>query len=474
MLGRQSIARNIGWLAFGNVVVKPFWFVFLLLTARLLGSAGYGQFMFAISLVTVAAAVLEGGIDVLTVREISSSPQKYDTYLGHTVVFKLLSGIVGSAAIIAVAFLFRMSWETITLVFFASFFSMSNAMLTHFRSFFRSFEVLKYEATSVILEKASVIVLCGFALLMHKGVVAYMIGYAAAYCITCVVTFAVLFTRIGAFRLHLNLSYFWAEILRPALPFAIMNLFIIIYFRSGTIMLNALLGREDLVGYYNVGYKLVESFMLFPTIIVAPIYPVISRKKDDVMGVRSVLLDAVRVLLFMSVSVSSVIFIFRENFTLLFFGAGYKSATTSVGILALTMIPISLNFAAGSLVAALGRQKRSNLFIFAVTMLNIVLNYVLIRVWSVEGAAVTTVITEVLLVIFNIEIVRDYLPWGTLLKVGGKAIFPALVAGILVSTILARFDFPVQLALSLMVLLLGYFSLSIVTWGDMKRLARIR
>ena len=471
---RQSIAKNIGWLALANTVVKPFWFLFIMLTVRLLGSVGYGEFMLAISFVSVAAAVLEGGIDVLTVREISTGPQRYDTYLGNTMVFKLSSGIAGSIAIVAITFLFRMSWQMILLVSVACFFSMANTLLSHFRSFFRSFEVMKYEAISVILEKTSVIVLCGFILLVHRDVVSYMIGYSIAYCITCIVTFVILLNRIGRFRMQINLSYFWLNILKPGLPFALMNLFIIIYFRSGTIMLSVLTGRDDLIGYYNAGYRLVESFMLFPTIIVAPIYPVISRSKENVASVRSVLLYSARILLFISVSVSFVIFVFREQFTLLLFGAGYKAAATSVGILALTMIPISLNFGAGILVAALGRQGRSNVFIFVVTLINILANYILIKVWSVEGATLTTVITETLLVVCNIGIVHDYIPWNSILKLSGKTILPAVVAWLLVLTIIGKLSFPVQFVSSLTILLTGYFLLKVVTWEDLKRLASIR
>ncbi len=470
MLERQSIARNLGWLALGNVAVKPFWFVFLLLTARLLGSAGYGQFMFAISLVTVAAAVLEGGLDILTVREISTDPRKYERYLGHTVTFKLLSGLIGSAAVVAITVLLGMGREVITLVFFAAFFSVSNTLLLHFRFIFRSFEVFKYEALSVILEKTSVIALCGAVLLMHKSVVAYMIGYASAYCITCLVTLAVLLVKIGMPKMQLSLSYFWSEILKPALPFAIMNLFIIIYFRAGTIMLKALTGQEELVGYYNAGYRLVESFMLFPTIIVAPIYPVISRIRDNPEEVRRVMSEAMRALLFVGVSIALPILIFRQKLTLLLFGEGYRNAVACVGILALTMIPISIEYAAGTLVAALGRQGKSNWFVFATTVLNLVLNYFLIREFSAYGASWTTVLTETFLVICNLVLVRDYIDWHRLLSLLLKFTLPPLLVGALMLTPIGEASFSIQIVIAGVVMLGGYFLLKLITVDDLKKL----
>ena len=460
-------------MAVGNILVKPFWFLLLLLTARLLGAADFGQFMLAISIVSVASVILEGGVDILIVRELSSKPEEYPSFFGNTSVLKLALGVISSVASIAACFILKMNWEMLALVCLASLYSISNTLLLHFRSTFRAFEILKYEAISTIIEKASVIVLCGGILLMHLGVRAYMIGYVVAYGITCVSTFAIVLFKLGVPTFRLRSSYLWTNIIKPALPFAILNLFAIIYFRSGTIMLQAITGREELVGYYNAGYRLVESFMLFPTIIVAPIYPVISRNKGDIDKVRRVMTDAARALFFIGISISIPIFIFRERITLLLYGEGYRLATNSVGILALTMIPISLNFAAGTLVAALNRQSKSNVFVLAVTIINLILNYFAITAFSTNGAALTTVITETLLVSFNLFVVRDYIPWRSVLDLFVRAMAPALVAAFLAHTLGANLSFAVQLPIALVIMLIGYFSLKLVTFNDIRKILRI-
>ncbi len=470
---RQNITRNIGWLALGNLVVKPLWFVLLLLTARLLGAAEFGQFMLAISFVSVASVVLEGGVDILTIRELSSKPQEFETFFGQTTALKVFSGVVSGISAIVASFVLKMEWEITTLVFLASFYSISNALLLHFRSVFRAFEVLKYEAVSMIVEKGSVIVLCGAILLMHLGVRAYMLGYVIAYCLTSIVTFITVLVKIGIPKFQPRFSYLWSHVLKPALPFAILNVFTIIYFRSGTLMLGAITGREELVGYYNAGYRLVESFMLFPTIIVAPIYPVISRNRGDAEQVRMVISEAVRALLFIGVSVSFPIFIFREQFTLLLFGEGYRSAISSVGILALTMIPISVNFAAGTLVAALDRQSKSNLFVLIITAINLVLNYASIKVIGVYGAALTTVLTETLLVVCNLFVVHDYIPWRKLLDLFLRAVVPASLAGAIMLTPIGKMNFPIQLIFASFVMLGGYFFLKLITFDDLRKLLRI-
>jgi Polysaccharide biosynthesis protein. len=91
---REPILKNVTWLAIGNLIVKPFWLILLLLTARILGAAEFGQFMLAISFVSVASVVLEGGVDILTVRQLSVNPEELATFTGHTIMLKFMSGII--------------------------------------------------------------------------------------------------------------------------------------------------------------------------------------------------------------------------------------------------------------------------------------------------------------------------------------------------------------------------------------------
>lgn len=468
---RQPILKNVTWLAMGNLIVKPFWFALLLLTVRMLGAVEFGEFMLAISFVSVASVILEGGIDILTVRQLSTNPDELEIFLGHTMAVKVISGILSGVVAIASAYLLKMNINVIILVSIASLYSISNALLLHFRSVFRAYEILKYEAISIILEKGTIIALCGSILLMHTGVRAYMIGYTIAYCSTALFTFIILLKRIGKPHLKIQFPYLWSSVLKPALPFAILNLFTIIYFRSGTLLLGSLTGREDLVGYYNAGYRLVESFMLFPTIIVAPIYPVIARNRDNPEEVRRVLIEAFRALLFIGVLVSFPIFIFRQEITLLLYGSGYIKATAAVGILALTMIPISINFAAGSLVAALNRQGKSNVFIIVITILNLLLNYFLIRAFFTEGAVVTTILTETLLVLSNLYVIRDFVLWNELLLLCFKGIVPSIAVWWLVKfTFLAHLSFVVQISVSAVIMVAGYFLVKLITVNDIKKI----
>jgi O-antigen/teichoic acid export membrane protein len=99
--------------------------------------------------------------------------------------------------------------------------------------------------------------------------------------------------------------------------------------------------------------------------------------------------------------------LWRELWTNLLFGAGFAPAAGTVGLVALAMIPVGLTFVLGTVVAAAGRQTRANGFIVVATIINLLLNAWLIPRWAAEGAATTTVITELCICAGNFWVARD-------------------------------------------------------------------
>jgi O-antigen/teichoic acid export membrane protein len=277
---------------------------------------------------------------------------------------------------------------------------------------------------------------------------------------------------LGPVRGPVEPGELWRGVLRPALPFALMNVFTIIYFRSGTLLLAYLTGRDDLVGHYNAGYRLVESFMLFPTIVTAPLYPVLARRHGEGDALSPLLADAARVILLVTLAIVLPLALYHAEFTALFFGDGYRAAAPAVGIVVLAMLPVGMNFVFGSMVAAGGRQPRGNVFIGAVTVLNVLLNLAAIPRWGAAGAAAVTVLTELALVGANAWVVRDYVRWRELRATAGRL---ALAAGVATAAGLAagaRLVFPLGPVVVVLALGAAAFALRLVTAAEVRRFLR--
>jgi O-antigen/teichoic acid export membrane protein len=456
-------------LAAAHIVIKPLWFIFLLYSARKLGPEGYGDYMYAISFISIIAAVFEGGVDIATLRELSSRPAAVSTLAAHTSILKILSGLVVGGIAVLLSSLLDVAPLVKHLILFSIVYSLCNSLMIHYRHIFRAFEVLKLEAQSIVTEKLSVVVVAGVFLFFSADVSLFTLSFSLAYCLALCFTISLLKRHFGSFQWKFDLRYMWAFVLRPALPYALMNFFMIVYFRSGTIMLERITGRSEIVGYYNAGYRLVESFILFPSIIVTPLYPTFTRFAQDKAKIAAVLANASRFVCLVSVVISFPIFLFKEDFTRLFFGAQYASASIAVGVIGLAMIPVGFTWVFGSLVAAIGRQPRANWYIAFVTCLNLLLHYLLIPRMGLLGASLSTLVTETSMALCCIWVVRDYGFVAGLKKFAFLVILPLMVILILKELGFYPQSFVVGLVVTLSIITLSFFALRLVTVAEVKK-----
>ena len=469
-MDRQSIRSNIRWLALGSVAIKPVWFLFLLISTRRLGAGEFGRTMLALSFVSIVAAILDGGIATHVIRRLSGDSSAYPRLAAHSYTLRILSALAVATITLILYCFHGIVPVGMSLILPALAFVLFNNLMNHARAFFRAFEVMRFEAISIVVEKVAVMALCLLPLLLAPRAQNYLLAYAVAYGLAAAVTLIMARRVTGPPQGPVEAKHLWQEVLKPSLPFALMNLFAIVYFRSGTLLLSYLTGRNDLVGHYNAGYRLVESYMLFPTIITGPLYPVLARRRGEGVTLSPLLLSAARAILLISLAITLPLTLFHREFTALFFGPGFGAAATSVGIVVLAMIPVGMNFVFGSMVAASGRQPRGNVFIFIVTVLNVLLNLAAIPRFGAPGAAAVTVLTELGLVSCNLWVVRDYIRWAecrTLAIRMALAVAVAAAVGVLLG---ARLAFPLGPALTVATFGAAAFGLRLVTLEDARRL----
>ncbi len=392
---RLGVAHNIRWLAAANFGVKPFWFIFLLFSARYLGPAEFGAYMFTFSFVSIVSAFFDGGVDLLAVRELSIHKEAFVDFFARSSVTRVGLSLAAGLAAIAIGYVFHFPIGTPVLLVTAVVYSVSNALMIHARFVFRAFEILQNEALSIVVEKGLVIAFGTFVLLRGARAEGFAISYAAAYFLSCLLTLGLMIKVVGLPRWRLTfLPSLWSTILRPALPFALLNIFTVVYFRSGTVMLGWLLGREDAVGEFNAGFRLVESYMLFPGIITAPLFARFSKPGESMEVLSALAANAFRGVIGLTICIAIPIFALQREVTELFFGPSFREASRVVGIIALAMIPVGASFVFGTLIAATGLQQRANRYIGLVTGLNILANFLLIPVFGTAGAAMVALGTE--------------------------------------------------------------------------------
>ncbi len=467
MKERQSIMRNFRWLAGTNLAVKPLWLFFLFYSARVLGPNQFGEYMLALSYVSLVYSILEGGIDIFTVRELSTGRKEFQHLFPNTMFIKAVSGLGTVCVVIILSMVLLSSTVPSIILIYGGLYIVAYSLTTHARYIFRAFEVLKYEAISIFIEKIAVVSLCLLALLLEKSAVIFMAAFSIGYLITCVVTLFILLKKIGLPQWRITWKYLWNEVILPALPYALMSFLMVVYFRSATVMIKLLIGNEGIIGYYNAGYRLVEAFVLFPSMVIAPLYPVFARRNAEKSYIGTLALNSTRIITVVSLSICLLFILLSREFTQLVYGEEFLPAVNAIRFLPIAMVPIGLTWVFGTLVAASGRQWRANFYLLGITIANIVGHLIMIPSYGLMGAISVTLATECAVAITNIWIMRDYINYEFLLLLLKFTIPPVVLYLFYLANIIFG-SFILKLLIVFLILSVIYVSLRLISLREIK------
>lgn len=401
-MAARPLLKNVSWLTLGNVLAKPIWLVFITLACvRILGDEGYGVLTATLFLTAITRTVSDLGLSQYSIREVARRREDASRYFSSFLPTKLLLTLLAVGAAVGIGYLIGYREGKLTALLLAGTYTFGLSVLDYARCYFRAFEEMRYEAVSVVLEKALVVglgLIFLFAFRSVAGVLGGMtIGMAVSACI------AVRFTslRLAEFRL----SDFNVDFIRTALPAAIpLGLaaqFVVIYFRADAVMVDAISG-EAAAGQYGAAYRLLEAFMLISTLVTTVVYPRLSalfheRRSQEFASVLGWSIAAVTGI---GVVVAAGLYIFADAIMLILKGdESFLPAAGALRILALVAPFMCINGLLSISMSASDDQRMLAVFLGIAAAMNISLNLILIPGMSFVGAAIATLVTEGLITI---------------------------------------------------------------------------
>lgn len=213
-----------------------------------------------------------------------------------------------------------------------------------------------------------------------------------------------------------------AHWLSTAAWMALLSSSILIMNRTDILMLGAMTSPVE-VGLYAVASKLSIVFTFGLAAVNTAIAPLISRAHTR--GDRTTITDLMRKATLISLAISLALLFavwLAGDYFLGVFGAEFIAAKTTFYILIISHLASALVGPTGPLLNMTGHHKHLAVLFALVSVLNVVLNYYLIPLHGIEGAAAATLISALLLKVLSVLSVRHYLQMnsGVLAFFGGK------------------------------------------------------
>ncbi|MGB1249240.1 MAG: oligosaccharide flippase family protein [Candidatus Promineifilaceae bacterium] len=412
----QSIAKNSVVPMALNLFNKGIDFSFAMFYLRMLGPGESGKYAAAISIALWFDIVANWGLDALIIRNGSQEKEKVSSYLLNTTLLRvgtMLIAIVPIALYLGAGFLAsdplpRDVIMALGLIMVGMVFSGVAKSLT---GVFYVFESAEYPAALAAVTTILKVALGVMVLLLGWG----FIGLAGVSIVTNIVTLTLL--GFIAFRLF-PLNGPWTldreiqrEAWRVGYPLMINHLLATVFFKIDQTLLIQF-DTEEAVGWYNAAYKWVDGFNVIPSFFTFALFPIIARQvKSNVNDARRTFRMAVKLLVLVALPLAAVITLLAD----LMIGVVGGEAFLPHGAVSLRLviwsIPIGwINSVTNYMIVSLGLEKRLTRGFIVGVLFNTIGNLIFIPMFSYVAAAITTILSELILLIMFNHYLRQRMP----------------------------------------------------------------
>lgn len=396
----KTMFKNMSWVMISQFVVSILGFIWTILIARYLGVKDYGILGFATSIVSIIGVTLDLGITSYAIRQMATDYDSTPKYLGNIIPLKSLLSVGSFALLFIILILMKCDEMTITVSLLFLLNSVFQTFTGLINGTFQAFEKIKYQGIGTILLNGSLFVAIILSIYTDLGLIGISLSYILANAIGLVYGYLALNRHISKPKFEFN-KEFCKNIIRSSLPFAITGMLFTVYYSIDVVMLTNMVGNYA-TGLYNASYKLISVLTLFYTVYSSVVYPVMSKffKNDKKLLVISYE-KSVKYLMLVMIPLAIATMCYSSDLTYLIYGHEYDGAAPIVSILIWTVCLLFVNGAGNTLLNASHKEVTVTKIYSVAAIFNIVLNFLLIPWLSYVGAAITTVLSDILIFIIQ-------------------------------------------------------------------------
>lgn len=401
----RTVFANMSWMIIAQIITSVLSFFWTILTAQYLGPSEYGIFGTAISFSTLFLAITDLGIGTYITRAISTNLENEDKYINNAFSLSLFLSILYLVVIFII--LLILGWDNYIVLacFLYAVVNVMSKLLGILQVSFQAHEQMKFQAISSIINSVSIFSLLITVIFTSLGLFWVILSYLISNCISFIYVF--LTVRKHYFKLKFSFKpQFYKELIKYGIPFAISSIFVTIYYSLDMVMITQFVGTYD-AGLYNAAYKLLSFLTIFFTIYSVVIFPVMSKLFADSKELLQIgFVKSTKYLTAISIPIT-VFTCFYSYDIINIYGPDYTSAGSILNILIWTLCFIFVNGNATSVLNASHKEYSVTKICGAAALLNIVLNLIFIPDFSYYGAAVATVLSEVLVFILCMYVLKQ-------------------------------------------------------------------
>ncbi len=401
----NKVVANASWIIVCRVIQALFSVVVSMLTARYLGPSNYGVINYAAAIVAFVVPIMQLGLRNTLVQEFVKKPDKEGEVLGTALVLNLASAFLCIVGIISFVMIANRG-ETETIIV---------CSLYSLNLIFQALEMSQYWYQAKLLSKyTSVISLCAYAivsayriilLVTQKSIYWFAISQAVDFMLIAV-ALLIFYRKLSPQRLKFSVKQA-KSMLNFSKYYIVSSMMVTVFGHIGSIFLKFLID-DAAVGYYTVAVACAGMTGFLFAAIVDSARPTILEKKHqgDESAFKKNVIRLYAIIIFLSFMQGVGLSLFSPLIIRLFYGSAYEAAIAPLRIMAWFTLFSNLGMVRN--VWILAEEKQHYLWIINLVgaVSNILLNIALIPVFDVVGAAIASVITQIIANVITGYVIR--------------------------------------------------------------------
>jgi len=405
--------------------------IFLIYVARKLGDVNFGMYAFALSFAGVFVIFSDLGLHTILTREIVKNKKNTQIYIGNVLLTKSILTIMVFLLMCLAAKVINYPNKTIEIIFLTAFFVICTSILDFFNSVYRAYEEMEYESAIMLLNRLTIVSFGICSLYISANLEGFLWSIVVANMIWVIVSGVVIIIkyRMPVFKPDNELI---SSLFKQAIPIGLMILFTTIYLRTDTIILERIKG-DEVVGWYNVSHRLIEILISFGTFFSAAIFPSLTNAFRNSEGsIARIYENSIRFLVIFGLPCALAITLWSDEIIEMAFGIGYMNSAIALKILIWAGVVASINTVTKYLIIAVDMQWVNAYILGLCSVVNVLLNIILIPKLSYIGACTSLIISECLFCVCSYIIIKRKKFVGRLPKNIVKPMLATLASGIVV------------------------------------------
>lgn len=358
-------------------------FLLTIIAGRLLSITEFGVYSLLLSIAAIVAILAEFRIQDVVYRNINRG-DSLTVIIGNSLVIVALFAFIGHLLLIVISY--------------SNYFSGSGVDIYFLYGFIFYLNIARVFKTVMIANGKSLLIL---VLEVISGITAacYLFFFSASAGVTVnnivttrivdllVLSALLIFITLAKKEISLPSRIYMVTLIKETFPLVLSGVAVILYQKIDQLMIKHIMGY-DALGLYSANLTVVTMFSILPMM-----YAQVASKSIHVDGSDFNILRYVRAVSYIGLSLSLLIFVFGDS--VVYYGFGLRYQIDSGIWYSLALIPFLISTGAAATQVLIAKNRQSYVWIksFIALGVNMVLNYFMIPIYGMEGAAVATVVS---------------------------------------------------------------------------------